>query len=306
GPSGVQGEGDAEDTAGNPRPVAGLGDGTMRHFPPFHRSASVATGFPALSVRAPPAMQVDGPVLARPSSGVADWAPGGFGVGWMRHAVPFQRSASVVPIPELSKETPVVVQAEGEVQDTGPMKTVCAPAGAGMARILPAVPFPRSASGFGCPGPQMAMQNESVRQDPPPKTLPGPGGVGVGWTRQAVPFHRSARGTKMPARLVVCPTAVHDEGDVHETMDNTPGGSVGVGRMLHRVPFHRSARNPPMSLGLEVPPTAMHDLGEVQATLKRPLAAAPARLGVDWMAHLVPFQRSAKVTGVFRLLFELP
>jgi len=61
-----------------------------------------------------------------------------------------------------------------------------------------------------------------------------------------------------------------------------------------------------MSLGLEVPPTAMHDLGEVQATLKRPLAAAPARLGVDWMAHLVPFQRSAKVTGVFRLLFELP
>ena len=56
-----------------------------------------------------------------------------------------------------------------------------------------------------------------------------------------------------------------------------------------------------MSLGLEVPPTAMQDLGEVQATLNRPLAAAPARLGVDWMAHRVPFQCSAKVPE-----FEFP
>jgi len=225
----------------------------------------------------------------------------------MRHALPFQRSASVVPIPELSKETPVVVQAEGEVQDTGPIKTTCAPAGAGMGRMLQVLPFQRSASGFGCPGPPMAMQNDPVGHDTPPKRLPGaPLGAGVGWTRQAVPFHRSARGTKMPARLVVWPTAVHAEGDVHETVESIPGGSVGVGRMLHRVPFHRSARNPPMSLRLEVPPTAMHDLGEVQATLNRPLAAAPTRLGVDWMAHRVPFQRSPRVTGVFRLPVELP
>jgi hypothetical protein len=61
-----------------------------------------------------------------------------------------------------------------------------------------------------------------------------------------------------------------------------------------------------MSLGLEVPPTAMHDLDDVQDTPNRPLAAAPARLGVDWMAHLVPFQCSARVTGVLRLLIELP
>ena len=61
-----------------------------------------------------------------------------------------------------------------------------------------------------------------------------------------------------------------------------------------------------MSFGLEVPPTAMHDLGDVHATLNRPLAAAPARLGVDWMAHVVPFQCSAKVTGVLRLLVALP
>jgi len=61
-----------------------------------------------------------------------------------------------------------------------------------------------------------------------------------------------------------------------------------------------------MSPGLEVPPTAMHDLGEVQATLNRPLAAAPARLGVAWTCQAVPFQCSARVTGVLRLLIELP
>jgi hypothetical protein len=61
-----------------------------------------------------------------------------------------------------------------------------------------------------------------------------------------------------------------------------------------------------MSLGLEVPPTAMQDLDDVHATPNRPLAAAPARPGVGWMAHLVPFHRSAKVMGVLRLLIELP
>jgi len=110
----------------------------------------------------------------------------------------------------------------------------------------------------------------------------------------------------MPARLVFWPTAVHAEGDVHETMDNAPGGSAGVRRRLHRVPFHRSARYPPMPLRLRAPPTAMHDLGEVQATLTRALAAAPARLGVDWMPHLVPFQCSARVSGVFRLVAAFP
>jgi hypothetical protein len=126
----------------------------------------------------------------------------------MCHARPFQRSATVVPIPELLKESPVVVHAEGEVHDTGPMRTPCAPAGAGMGRIVQVVPFQRSASGIGLgpvmPEPPMAMQNEPVGQDTPPKLLPcAPVGLGVGWTRQAVPFQCSAKVTKMPAPLVV-------------------------------------------------------------------------------------------------------
>jgi hypothetical protein len=306
-PTPVQAEGEAQETVLKaPPPAAGLGDGTMRHFTPFHRSASVPWSDP------PTARHSDGPVQATPCR-AANWVPGGFGVGWMRHAVPFQRSASAVVCPELSKESPVVVQADGEVQDIDPpTKTPCAPAGAGMGRVFQVLPFHRSESGdgLGVLGPEapVAMQNERVGQDTVPKMLPwAPRGLGVGWTRQVVPFHRSARATRMPALLVVWPTAVHAAGDVHETPTSCPGGRVGVGRTRQRVPFHRSARYPPMVLlGLAVPPTAMQDLGEVQDTPRRPLAAAPTRLGVDWMAHWVPFQCSARVSGVLRLLMELP
>ena len=146
-PTPVQAEGEAQETALNaPPPAAGLGEGTMRHAVPSHRSASVAAGFPALSVRAPTAVQADADVHDTPLSRALPC--GGLGVAWMAHFVPFQRSASVAS-PELSKESPVVVQAEGEVQDTEPMEAPCAPAGAGMGRILQVVPFHRSASGIG-------------------------------------------------------------------------------------------------------------------------------------------------------------
>jgi hypothetical protein len=309
-PTAVHAEAEAQDTVLKPPPPpAGLADGTMRHVTPSQRSARVlllGMGGPVF----PTVRHADGPVQATPPR-EAPWAPGGFGVGWMCHTLPFQRSASVLASPELSTENPVVVHADGDVQDTEPMMTPCAPAGVGTGRIFQVVPFQASASGDGLgvlsPEAPVAMQNAPVGHDTPPRPLPGaPPGLGVGWTRQAVPFHRSARATKVPAPLVVWPTAVHDAGDVHETPEKPPGGRAGVGRTRQRVPFHRSARNPPMSLGLEVPPTAMQDVADVQATLNRPLAAAPARLGVDWMAHVVPFQCSARVTGVLRLFIALP
>jgi hypothetical protein len=37
-------------------------------------------------------------------------------------------------------------------------------------------------------------------------------------------------------------------------------------------------------------------LGDVQDTPSRELLSAPAGLGVDWIAQLVPSQRSANVT----------
>jgi hypothetical protein len=179
-PTAVQAEGEAQETVLKlPPPAAGLGDGTMRHFTPFHCSARVPRSDP------PTARHSDGPVQATPCR-AANWVPGGFGVGWMRHAVPFQRSASVVVCPELSKESPVVVQADGEVQDIDPpTKTPCAPAGAGMGRVFQVLPFHRSASGdgLGVLGPEapVAMQNERVGHDTAPKMLPrAPPGLGVG------------------------------------------------------------------------------------------------------------------------------
>jgi hypothetical protein len=184
-PTPVQAEAEAQETALKiPPPAAGLGDGTMRHRAPFHRSASVPTGLPELSKRPPTAVQAEGPVqatLARLAFGTL----AGFGVGWMRQARPFRRSASVLASPELFVESPVVVHAEGVVQDTGPMRAPCAPAGAAMGRIFQVLPFQRSASGFGLgvlwPEAPIAMQNDHLGHDTPPKLTPGgPTGLGVG------------------------------------------------------------------------------------------------------------------------------
>src|SRR5215469_11770463 len=82
-PTPVQADGEAQETALKPPPpAAGLGDGTMRHVTPFHRSASVPWS------EAPTARHADGPVQATPGR-AANWAPGGLGVGWTRHARPF-------------------------------------------------------------------------------------------------------------------------------------------------------------------------------------------------------------------------
>jgi hypothetical protein len=121
------------------------------------------------------------------------------------------------------------------------------------------------------------------------------------------PFQPSVRLTGIPEGLEALPTAWQLPDTTQATPNSAPGWpACGVGIVLQRIPFHRSARNPPVSFGLEVPPTAMQELVDAQATLNRPLAPAPARSGVDWIAHLLPFHCSARVTGVLRLLIEPP
>src|SRR3989442_1590459 len=44
--------------------------------------------------------------------------PAGLGVAWITQEVPFQRSAKVSPVPELSTFSPTAVHALAEVQDT--------------------------------------------------------------------------------------------------------------------------------------------------------------------------------------------
>jgi hypothetical protein len=93
----------------------------------------------------------------------------------------------------------------------------------------------------------------------------------------------------MPAKEPF-PTAVHARADVHDTPDSEPPS--GVGSVLHFRPFQCSASSP--SGEKPVPPTAVQDLTEVHDTAVRLLEPErPAGLGTGWMAHLLPFQRSA-------------
>jgi hypothetical protein len=125
-------------------PPGKVGMGWMRHLVPFHRSARVP------SSELPTARQADGPVQARPGR-LANWAFGGLGVGWMRQLVPFHRSATVCTIPVAECCSPVVVQAEGAVQDTAPRKVCTAPAGFGVSMMAHFFPFHRSVNDLAGP-----------------------------------------------------------------------------------------------------------------------------------------------------------
>jgi hypothetical protein len=77
---------------------AGFGVGWMSQSRPSQRSTSVRA-LPDPVTESPTAVQADGVVQATPASELT-FAPGGFGVGWIRHRLPSDRSASVAPTPE--------------------------------------------------------------------------------------------------------------------------------------------------------------------------------------------------------------
>ena len=109
-PAAVQAAGVVQDTAARTPPGGGLGVGWMLQFVPFHRSASVPTGLPALSVRAPTAVQNEGEVQETPAKKLPA-APEGMGTGWVCHRVPSHRCVtSPVGKPESSKDVPTAMQ----------------------------------------------------------------------------------------------------------------------------------------------------------------------------------------------------
>jgi len=106
------------------------------------------------------------------------------------------------------------------------------------------VPFHRSAK---VPEfePPTAMHAEADVHATLVKKPPPAWGLGVGWMRQVVPFHRSASGAEAPWLLTVWPTAVHADGDRHDTLNNALSPAhrgLGVAWMAHLLPSHRSAR----------------------------------------------------------------
>ena len=117
---------------------------------------------------------------------------------------------------------------------------------------------------------------------------------------QVVPSQRSAS-----ALVDEYPTAVHAAGEVHDTAVKALCGAAGLGVawIAQVVPSQRSAsvdwayelHDEPHGKMVAELPTAVQAVAEVQDTPVKALSVTPARLGVAWMAQLLPFQRSAKV-----------
>src|SRR6266581_3193258 len=304
----MQAEGDVQVTPFRPLDAApeGLGRGSMLQFVPFHcspRFTGVSKGGSKLCLESPTATQAEGEAHATPLRKLT-CAPAGLGVRWIRQVVPFHRSARGTKLPELAIDAPTAVQDEVEVHDT-PFRTLnCAPAGWGLRWIRQVVPFHRSATVTWTPEPVMkaptAVQAEGEAHDTPFRTLTcAPAGWGVRWIRQVVPFHRSASVTGTPELFTKTPTAVQAEGEAHDTpfrkLPRAPAG-LGVRWIRQVVPFHRSARVTRTPEPVVDTPTAMQAEAVVQETPENALTAAPEGLGVGWMLHFLPFQRSASVT----------
>jgi len=100
----------------------------------------------------------------------SDAGPEGFGVAWMRHVVPFHRSARVLPVPVI----PTAVQAEGDAHDT-PFRQP-PPAGFGVAWMRHLAPLRRSARVVPLAVPPTAVHagvevHDTLLRTPPPAGL---------------------------------------------------------------------------------------------------------------------------------------
>src|SRR5215469_7317353 len=288
---------DDEVQATPPRKLPGpvnLGVGTICQLLPLHRSASVPTALPELSAVPPTAMQADGEVQATACSVMNGAPPAGLGVGWIRHRVPFHRSARVLPLLVF----PTAVHAEADAQET--LFRKAPPGGFGVAWIRHRVPFHRSARVVLSALPPTAVQAESDVQDTPFRAPP-PAGLGIGRSCQVRPFHHSARAAGARDLLVVCPTVRQADGEAHHALfrklDAAPGG-LGAAWMRQVVPADRSASTAVDPFRSEYP-TAVEDAAAgVHATPISRLAAPPPWLGVAWMRPRVPFHRSTRVWKV--------
>jgi hypothetical protein len=105
---------------------------------------------------------------------------------------------------------------------------------------------------------------------------------------------------------------MQSDGPEQETLSRLPPadvipGGLGTGVMSQPFPFQCSASSACRGeLSMPVPPTAMQLAGRVQETPIKPLGFAPGRLGVFWIFQVLPFQDSARLTGVLKPFAEGP
>ena len=142
---------------------------------PSHRSARLTEPGPSFS-KPPTVVQA-----ARAGQATAgkemSCAAGGSGVGWMCQAVPFQRSARIIP-PELVKVNPTAVQAAGAGQATPFSRPP--PDGVGMGWMCHMVPSQRSARVPWSDPPTARQADGPVQATPPREANWTFAGLGVG------------------------------------------------------------------------------------------------------------------------------
>jgi hypothetical protein len=131
-PTAVHAVEDVQDTPEKPLPCApaGFGVDCTAQEVPFQRSASV-TPVPELSVKFPTAVQLEADEHDTAFKNVF-CDPGGSGIDWMLHAVPFHRSANAWNVLELSMKAPTAMHAEDEVHDRPRRLLTAAPGGFGI------------------------------------------------------------------------------------------------------------------------------------------------------------------------------
>ncbi len=115
--------------------------------------------------------------------------------------------------------------------------------------------------------------------------------------------------TGVPELFLSYPTAVQRIDEEQDTplssLSVAPVG-LGVDWRSHSVPFQRSASVTYVPELFLSSPTAMQAVDEEHDIPTRTFVVAPLGLGVDWTAHSVPFQRSARVTSAPELLIYSP
>ena len=113
---------------------------------------------------------------------------------------------------------------------------------------------------------------------------------------QSVPFQRSASVTPPGPRASKYPTAMQNLGDGQATPRRyaaVAGAGFRVRWIVHARPFQRAASVVAVAVLVVNEPTAMQTFADGQATLENEADIPLADLGVDWIAHLAPFHRSA-------------
>ena len=214
--------------------------------------------------------------------------PPALAIVWSAQWLPFQRSASPVP---------VAVQAFAAVQETASSSPTDEPPRLGVVWIFQVLPFHTSAS-VAKLGPVLELPTAS-HTDPAGQETPlswllsAPLAFWVVWIFQVLPFHTSARVRVAPLPLVNWPTASHEDADRQAIalswLSAAPGG-LGVDWVLHVLPFHTSARTsvtPP----LLDEPTASQKEADVHET---PGSCPPPGSGMLTTVQVPPLRVSAR------------